>query len=124
MWTAEPDGSDPTQVTSGGFDDREPRWSPDGEEIVFASDRGGTYDIWSVEVATGQLTQWTGRRRPGVRAGGFAPDGDRVVHVADNQIVTTDRSGTREVLVGQPGRHRGHRQLTGPRSRRRSRWRT
>ncbi len=102
VWTAEPDGSDPTQVTSGGFDDREPRWSPDGQEIVFSSDRGGSYDIWSLEVATGELTRWTDD--PGQEfEPAFGPDGDRVVHVADNQIVTTDRSGTREVLVANPG---------------------
>ncbi len=101
IWTAAPDGSDLTQLTSGGFDDREPRWSPDGAHVAFSSDRGGSYDIWSIEVATGALTQWTDA--PGQEfTPSWSPDGARVVHVADNQVVATDRAGASTVLVPRP----------------------
>jgi len=40
----------PMQVTSGPDWDREPAWTTDGEALVFSSDRGGTVDIWSVDV--------------------------------------------------------------------------
>ncbi len=101
IWVADADGSNPTQITDGGYDDREPRWSADGAHVVFSSDREGTYDIWSVEVATGQLTQWT------TDAGqefdpSWSPDGARVVHVAGNQIVATDRGGASTTLVPAP----------------------
>lgn len=35
-----------THVTSGPAWDHEPAWTPDGEALVFASDRSGTIDIW------------------------------------------------------------------------------
>ncbi len=38
------------QLTSGLATDREPAWTADGSAIVFASDRGGTSDIWRVGV--------------------------------------------------------------------------
>ena len=101
IWTTAPDGGDLTQLTSGGFDDREPRWSPDGAHVAFSSDRGGSYDIWSIEVATGALTQWT--KAPGQEfTPSWSPDGARVVHVADNQVVATDRAGASTVLVPRP----------------------
>ena len=101
IWTTAPDGGDLTQLTSGGFDDREPRWSPDGAHVAFSSDRGGSYDIWSIEVATGALTQWT--KAPGQElTPSWSPDGTRVVHVADNQVMATDRAGASTVLVPRP----------------------
>ena len=61
IWIMHPDGSAVRQLTFGHGDDREPRFSPDGTRIAFASDRAfeGTYDIWVVDVASGQLTRWT-----------------------------------------------------------------
>src|SRR4051812_42738021 len=71
IWSMKPDGSGVTQLTTGHGDDREPRVSPDGKKIVFASDRAfanaadrkaaieGTYDIWMLDVATRALTQIT-----------------------------------------------------------------
>ncbi len=101
IWTSDADGSDPTQLTFGGFDDREPRWSPDGEHIVFSSDRRGSYDIWSVQVDTGRLTRWT--EDPGQEFHpSWSPTGEQVVHVAGNSIRATARGGASEVLVPAP----------------------
>jgi Tol biopolymer transport system component len=56
-----PDGTGVRQITSGHGDDREPRFSPEGTKIAFASDRAfnGSYDIWVVDLASNALTQWT-----------------------------------------------------------------
>ena len=61
IWTILPDGTGRKQITSGHGDDREPRISPDGKTIAFASDRAfkGSYDIWTVNIATGALKQIT-----------------------------------------------------------------
>lgn len=101
VWSAEADGSNPTQLTTGGYDDREPRWSPDGEHVAFSSDRGGTYDIWSLEVATGELTRWTSGAGQ-EHTPSWSPDGERVVHVADTTIAAATRDGATEVLVPAP----------------------
>jgi serine/threonine protein kinase len=42
-----------TKVTPDGFDARTPVFSPDGQEIAFVSNNGGTTGIWLVPVADG-----------------------------------------------------------------------
>src|ERR1051325_9666846 len=41
-----------TRITSGGAWDREPAWTPDGQSLVFSSDRSGNFDIWTIAVRT------------------------------------------------------------------------
>jgi len=41
LWTMNPDGTDPTQLTFGPGDKHNPRWSPDGRRILYTAD-GGT----------------------------------------------------------------------------------
>lgn len=55
-----------SRVTSGGAWDREPAWTPDGQSLVFSSDRAGNFDIWSVKVgdANAQPTRVTNSPLP------------------------------------------------------------
>jgi len=43
------DGSGLRQLTDDVYKDRAPRWSPDGKRIAFYSNRGGKYEIWTIE---------------------------------------------------------------------------
>ncbi|MCH7823711.1 MAG: PD40 domain-containing protein [Acidobacteria bacterium] len=47
------DGSSDTVVVSHPADDYGPLWTPDGDEIVFGSNRSGTVDVWKVGVVEG-----------------------------------------------------------------------
>ena len=49
LWLANVDGSDLRQLTTYGHD-MYPRWSHDGNHLVFESSRGGNIDIWKVQV--------------------------------------------------------------------------
>lgn len=40
LWTMNPDGSDPAQLTFGPGDKVHPRWSPDGQRILFSANGG------------------------------------------------------------------------------------
>src|SRR5689334_11013798 len=49
LWIVSPTGKW-SRVTSGAEWDREPSWSSDGKTLLFASNRGGNFDIWRVAV--------------------------------------------------------------------------
>jgi Tol biopolymer transport system component/predicted Ser/Thr protein kinase len=47
------------QLTDDFARDRAPSWSHDGRRVFFYSDRGGDYDVWSVDAEGGALRQMT-----------------------------------------------------------------
>jgi Tol biopolymer transport system component len=87
IWTMHPDGSALKQLTNGHGDDREPRISPDGMTIAFASDRAfkGNYDIWTVNIATGDLKQITSAEADEFEPA-WSPDGTRIAFVSGTGI--------------------------------------
>ncbi len=87
IWTMRPDGSGLKQITTGHGDDREPRISPDGTTIAFASDRAfkGSYDIWTVNIATGALKQITSSEADEFGPA-WSPDGTRIAFVSGTGI--------------------------------------
>jgi len=46
-------------LTGGPTRDRQPAFSPDGRRVVFTSDRSGSLDLWSLELATGAVRRLT-----------------------------------------------------------------
>jgi Tol biopolymer transport system component/imidazolonepropionase-like amidohydrolase len=89
IWTMHPDGTGLKQITKGHGDDREPKISPDGKTIVFASDRAfkGSYDIWTVDIASGELKQITSSELDEFEPN-WSPDGSSVVFVSGTGIAT------------------------------------
>jgi Tol biopolymer transport system component len=70
------------QLTSHPADDRGPRWSPDGNLIVFESRRSGTWDLWLVRPdgsGLQRLTDDSGNDRQAT----WSPAGGRVAFVSD-----------------------------------------
>jgi len=62
-----------TRLTYGEWDDTSPALSPDGTKVAFASDRGGTWDLYILILESGEITQVT--NSPGYEsAPSWSPD--------------------------------------------------
>ncbi len=61
LWLAE--RRNVRRLTDDPWVDIDPDFTPDGETVVFASDRGGTMALWRVDLSDGTLSQLT--REPG-----------------------------------------------------------
>jgi Tol biopolymer transport system component len=54
-------GGPPRVLVAGSHENRLGEWSPDGQTILYESNRGGNVDLWTVSAAGGaptQLTKW------------------------------------------------------------------
>jgi Tol biopolymer transport system component/tRNA A-37 threonylcarbamoyl transferase component Bud32 len=50
IWSVKYDGTDPVPLTEEKNFDYNPVWSPNGKQLFFISDRGGSRDIWWIPV--------------------------------------------------------------------------
>ena len=94
VFTVAADGSQaPVPVTSDAAVDWSPTWSPDGRYIYFASNRGGTMNLWRVPIdeVTGQtLGIFEPVTTPSAWSGGydFSADGRQLVFAVVNEQAT------------------------------------
>jgi len=65
----------------------EPRWSPDGSSIAFASDARGYYDIGIYTLATGEVA-WLTQGRGDKTSPTWSPDGRRLAYLHSEEGVT------------------------------------
>ena len=71
------DGSTPIEVVSGGVNES-PVWAPDGRQLVFVSDRGGSFGVWSVPIQNAKAGGLVSPVKPNtgrVNLHGFTPAG-------------------------------------------------
>ncbi len=90
-------------LTSGPTRDRQPAFSPDGRRVVFSSDRSGSLDLWSAELATRAVRRLT-----------FDTADDWDPHwSADGKhlVWSSNRSGHFEIWIAEPDGS-GARQVT------------
>jgi len=89
-------------LTSGSSVDRQPVYAPDGETILFSSNRGGDLDLWTINTRTGSVLQLTDDEARDWDPA-FSPDGSKIVWSSDRGgnleiwIANADGSGARQV---------------------------
>jgi Tol biopolymer transport system component len=72
-------GGTATSLTRGMAFDAQPRFSPDGRQIVFTSDRDGADNVWSIDVQSKLTKQITKGRNNRYRSPEWVPDGRFIV---------------------------------------------
>lgn len=105
LWVM-PIGGTPQRLTNDAFVESDPDWSPDGRQIVYSSDRGGTMDLWIREVGSARDLQLTTLPSAEV-AGRWSPDGRQVAFLTNAGVLNTVDVASREV-------RRVHRGQTAP----------
>ncbi len=73
------EGGEAKRLTSGPAFDVQPRFSPDGREVSFTSDRGGGNNIWRMPVAGGEPTQVSKEDFRLTNNAVWTPDGDYLI---------------------------------------------
>jgi dipeptidyl aminopeptidase/acylaminoacyl peptidase len=120
VWVVAAEGGTPVQLTHQPAHDRAARWSPDGRNLAFLSDRDGVdatgarvegrMQIWLMPAAGGEARQISASRTP-VSQFDWAPDGAALVYVAEAEPQDYEareerrKAGFDEVVTGQ---HRMH----------------
>ena len=98
-----------TRLTYSEGMDRAPKWSPDGQRIVFYSERNGWWDIFSMDPDGSNQTQLTGIyddrawSNPGEWSPTWSPDGLQIAFVSQrdghDSIHIMDADGTNEIRL-------------------------
>jgi dipeptidyl aminopeptidase/acylaminoacyl peptidase len=81
LWLASSDGGWRRQFTTAPKKDRHPRWSPDGKQILFESDRSGSDQLWVIDIGGGEARQLTTISTE-ANTGIWSPDGKLIAFVS------------------------------------------
>jgi Tol biopolymer transport system component len=79
LYTMPIGGGKATRITKGMAYDAQPRFSPDGETIVFISDRSGGDNVWTIRLDFTDTTQVTRGNTSLYFSPEWMPDGEHVV---------------------------------------------
>lgn len=100
LWIAE--RGEPQRLTDDAFVDLDPTFWPDGESIVFASERTGQFELWRVALRDGKATQLTfgalEPRHPAVR-----PDGNSIAYLESASLEPGARISLKTLDLRQRG---------------------
>lgn len=72
-------GGKATPLTKGLAFDSHPRYSPDGNKILFASDRSGSENLWYIDFAKKDTVQVTKERDQNFPSAAWTPDGNFII---------------------------------------------
>lgn len=74
-------GGKATRLTSGMPYDVHPKYSPDGKSLVYISDKSGSDNIWTMDLATKEDKQITKEKKHNFFSAEWTPDGEYLVGV-------------------------------------------
>ena len=86
LFTLPIEGGNASRLTRGMGFDGQPRFSPDGEHVVFTSDRDGGENVWVVSVDLADTVQITTGTHDRYVSPEWTPDGDYIVATKGSKL--------------------------------------
>jgi len=103
IFTVPAAGGAATRITRGMGFDSQPRYSPDGEHIVFTSDRDGGKNVWVLSLDLADTTQITKGKHDSYSSPEWTPDGQYLVATDGSKLHLWHRNGGAGVqLIEEP----------------------
>jgi len=96
LFVVRADGTSPRQLTADAAKDRIPHWLPDGERLLFYSDRAGRYGAWTIRADGSALQPLPHGNSEALYSPLVSPDGRRMV-------ASLGFHSTALIDLGQPG---------------------
>jgi Tol biopolymer transport system component len=90
LYLVKSDGTSLRQLTEGAQLDRCPRWSPDGRQVAFHSNRTGLFQVWTIKSDGRDLKQHTDTSGTGARFPFWSWDGTRLLCISSGSDVILD----------------------------------
>lgn len=84
LWLNDPAGSGSRQLSFGTFHDWKPVMTPDGQRVVFVSNRGGKVNLWTMTIAENEPRQLTTGANDDMPA--ITPDGRWVIYRTSKKV--------------------------------------
>src|SRR6478672_13135703 len=79
LWLCDADGGNLRRISWSGDNNGSGRWSPDGSEIAFLSDRGGKSGLFVLSAGGGEAREVTSHAA-GMSGIEWSPDGTRIAY--------------------------------------------
>lgn len=101
VWLADVDGGEARQFTRGEHSASNPAFSPDGDWLLFRTNRSGSNQIWAIPVAGGEAVQIT-EASEGVGAWSLSSDGQHIAFAMqdpESEAWTQAKEEKRDVIV-------------------------
>lgn len=94
IWRMHASGKDQRPLTKAGTPHADPKFSPDGKQVLYTALKGGFPEVWVMgRDGSGQKKLTAGLQ------GSWSPDGKAIVFIRDNQTYTRDLASGKERLV-------------------------
>ena len=93
LYTIPVTGGKATRITSGAGWDQQPRYSPDGKQIVFVSDRNGSKNVWIANADGSKAKAITKSERINFASPIWATDGQYVIASRTGQLWLYNKDG-------------------------------
>ena len=104
VYVADADGTNVRRVSGEGYS-AVPAWSPGGRVLVFVRaepDRPRVWNLWTVDLETGQMQRLTSHRYGQPWGGSWFPDGRRLAYSHETRLVVLDVETGRERVYPSP----------------------